>query len=69
MGAVVLGLALAGLIILAIFGRGRKQAKQQAATRTQPETKEERQQRERDEQQEQRRRDMVKFLTDPRLLK
>lgn len=66
MGAVVAGVAPAGILILAI----RRSAKKPAARPAQPvETKEEKKKREREEQRQRRRRDMAKFLADPRLLK
>ncbi|HEV1997977.1 MAG TPA: hypothetical protein VGR61_07610 [Candidatus Dormibacteraeota bacterium] len=67
MGAVVLGLALAGVALMAIWGSATKKATRPAPP---PETKEEQGKREREEQHQQRRRsDIAKFMADPRFLK
>jgi type VI protein secretion system component VasK len=64
---VILGLALAGWIMVAIWRSAKKKAAK--PTPRASETKEERKKREREEQRQRRLRDMAKFLADPRLLR
>ncbi len=65
--AVILGLALAGWILVAIWRSEKKNAKNPAARPD--ETRDQRKRREREERRRRRLRDMAKFLADPRLLK